>query len=89
MRVHVVVCGNVQGVLFRHSAKSAAERLGLAGWVRNCDDGSVEVMAEGPKEKLEEFVTWCRKGPSAAIVENVDIDWLDATGEFGSFEITY
>jgi acylphosphatase len=61
----------VQGVWYRGSARAEARRLGLVGWARNRPDGSVEVLAEGPSERLEEFVEWCRRGPPAARVRTV------------------
>lgn len=86
-KADIKVYGQVQGVFFRHSAKRIAERLGLVGWVRNADDGSVEVLAQGPKDKLEEFVAWCKKGPPAAKVEKVEIEWGEETRKFSKFEI--
>ncbi|MBI5156099.1 acylphosphatase [Candidatus Peregrinibacteria bacterium] len=69
--VRFIITGTVQGVFFRAEMKKLADQLGLTGWVKNCDDGSVEVHAEGPAEKLKELEIWCRKGPPAAVVENV------------------
>ncbi len=69
--VRILVTGLVQGVFFRAEAKKKADQLGLTGWVRNCEDGSVEVHAEGPMEKLRELEEWCRRGPTAAVVEHV------------------
>lgn len=77
----------MQGVFFRSSAKKVAESLGLVGWVRNNDDGSVEALAKGSKENLEKFVSWCKKGPLAATVERVEVNWSKATGEFDKFVI--
>lgn len=87
MHVSIRIYGNVQGVLFRHSAKSEAERLGLVGWVKNDDDGSVEVLAQGSKNKLDEFINWCKSGPPSARVEDVEVSWSRETDAFGSFEI--
>ena len=87
MTVNLKIFGQVQGVFFRKSAKDEANRLGLVGWIRNDADGSVEVLAVGPKEKLEEFVAWCRQGPPLAEIENVEVDWQEQTPEFNSFEI--
>ena len=67
----LLVTGIVQGVFFRAEAKRKANELGLTGWVRNCDDGSVEIHAEGPKEKLKELEQWCWKGPPKAMVQKV------------------
>ena len=87
MQIHVKVHGQVQGVFFRSHAKEVADRLGLVGWVRNNSDGSVKILAEGPKGKLEEFIKWCQVGPSGAQVEKVDVDWYQRSGEFSDFEI--
>jgi acylphosphatase len=65
--------GRVQGVGFRYTCQEAAARLGLTGWVRNTDDGSVEVWAEGSDEQLAAFRQWLGKGPSRARVDSLDI----------------
>ena len=70
-RVELVVRGRVQGVFYRASARDVAERLGLTGEVRNLPDGRVEAIAEGERERLEEFIDWCRRGPPMAEVEEV------------------
>ena len=88
-RVHVVVQGRVQGVYFRASARNRARRLGLSGWVRNCPDGSVELLAEGEKNVLEQLIAWSRQGPPAAHVTEVQVAWQAATGEFAGFEVKY
>ncbi|MGZ6125704.1 MAG: acylphosphatase [Myxococcales bacterium] len=86
-RADVVVTGRVQGVFYRHSAQQEAMRLGLVGEVRNLPDGSVEVIAEGPRDRLEEFVAWCRRGPPSAEVENVRVRWSAPRGEFRTFMV--
>ncbi len=68
------ITGRVQGVFFRSSTKKKAEGLNVAGWVRNVEDGSVEVFAEGAEVDLQELIKWCRKGPEGARVENVEIE---------------
>ena len=86
-RVHAVVRGRVQGVSFRWHTVAEAERLGLAGWVRNRPDGSVELEAEGARDAVERLVAWCRKGPPAARVTGVEVEWRAATGGEVSFRI--
>lgn len=86
-KVHIKVYGQVQGVFFRAYAKEVAIRLGIVGWVRNNADGSVEAVAQGPKEKLDKFVTWCKKGPPSAKVEKVEVDEQKTEDEFRNFEI--
>ncbi|MGH7791237.1 MAG: acylphosphatase [Thermodesulfobacteriota bacterium] len=88
-RVHLVVRGRVQGVFYRATTQQKAIELGLAGWVRNRADGTVEVVAEGDREALENLIEWCRVGPERAQVKNVDIDWESYTGEFREFTIKY
>jgi acylphosphatase len=62
----VVVSGRVQGVFFRDSCQRAASSRGVAGWVRNCSDGTVEAWFEGAPDAVSSMVDWCRSGPSRA-----------------------
>ena len=78
--VHLFVHGRVQGVFYRAKTQKVAEGLGLTGWVKNCDDGSVEIHAEGNKAKLEELIKWCHRGPALASVSKIDLNWLEAEG---------
>jgi acylphosphatase len=77
-RAHVRVEGYVQGVFFRSEARERARSLGLAGWVRNVPDGSVEAVFEGPREAVESLVRWCEHGPRGARVDDVRVRWEDA-----------
>ena len=86
-RARVRVSGQVQGVFFRDSTRQKAEELGLAGWVRNMPDGQVEALFEGPSDKVEEIVRWCKEGPQRASVENVDTDFESAGGDLEGFEV--
>jgi acylphosphatase len=70
-RRRVVVTGRVQGVWFRESCREQAVALGVAGWVRNCADGTVEAVFEGSPAAVDRLVTWCRTGPSRARVDAV------------------
>ena len=88
-RVRIKVNGRVQGVFFRAHAQEKAASLGLTGWVRNTEDGGVEATAEGDRNALENLVIWCRKGPPAAKVNSVDVEWTEATGEYKGFRVTY
>jgi acylphosphatase len=76
------VRGRVQGVFFRQSCAQQARALGIAGWVRNREDGCVEGVAGGPAEALEKFRAWLSRGPPAARVESVE--WRDSAEPAGS-----
>ncbi len=84
-----VVVGRVQGVGFRYFAERLAEEMGLVGYVMNCRDGSVEVVAEGEKGALEELLRYLRQGPSAARVEKVETAWGPYTGGYRGFSIRF
>jgi acylphosphatase len=73
MRKRVVVHGNVQGVFFRDSTRRLAAQHGVAGWVRNNPDGSVEAVFEGDSSDVEQLIRFARKGPRGAQVERVDV----------------
>jgi acylphosphatase len=79
--VRVTVSGLVQGVFFRASTQRRAAALGLAGWVRNTPDGRVEVMAQGPPDKVDALLRWLWIGPSSARV--LDVDVIEADEEPG------
>ena len=89
IRAHLIIEGRVQGVWFRDSTRQEAVRLGLSGWVKNRFGGTVEVVAEGPRERVETLVTWCHHGPPAARVTGVREFKEDFTGEFDSFRIVF
>ena len=88
-RVHLEIRGRVQGVFYRAETVDHAVAMDLRGWVRNRRDGSVEVVAEGEKEELDQFIAWCRQGPPLARVSEVEVEWLPATGEFHEFGVAY
>jgi acylphosphatase len=88
-RVHLKIEGRVQGVYFRASTLQEARNLGLTGWVMNCPDGSVEAIAEGARIKLEELISWCRRGPSGARVTRVDVRWEAPEHTFRGFGIRH
>jgi acylphosphatase len=78
----VVIHGRVQGVFFRDSLRRLAQQHGVAGWVRNTWDGTVEAAFEGEREAVERLLAFCRDGPPGAHVERVDVD--EATPESAS-----
>jgi acylphosphatase len=87
-RARVSVQGMVQGVFFRAETKHTAESLGLAGWVRNVEDGTVEAVFEGSKSSVLSAIEWCRRGPPHARVSDMDFTWEEPVGEVG-FQIKY
>lgn len=86
-RVHVYVSGEVQGVFFRAKTREVAQQLGLSGWVRNLYDGRVEALFEGEEDKVEEAIEFCRRGPPAAQVTNLDVKREEWIGEFQQFMV--
>ena len=87
VRVHIIIKGWVQGVFFRASTVEEADRLGLKGWVKNCPDGSVEVVAEGSKNQINVIIQWCHRGPPGARVQNVQLKWEDYLEDLETFSI--
>jgi acylphosphatase len=89
IRCHVLVSGRVQGVFFRQNTLEKAKAFGLKGWVRNTQDGKVEAVFEGEKEKIEKILEWMGKGPPFARVDGLEIEWENFKDEFDNFEIRY
>lgn len=87
-RLHCVVEGRVQGVGFRVFVQRKAQRLGLGGWVRNREDGcSVEALAEGAPDQLQQFREALASGPRGAHVNRISCEWAEAIQGFQAFEI--
>lgn len=84
---HVIVSGFVQGIGYRSFVKKNAVKLGLTGFVRNIENGRVEALFQGDKEKIEEMILLCKKGPYLSEVKNVEVDWIDEMEEFKLFEV--
>lgn len=80
---HLVVHGTVQGVFFRASARERANDLGVAGWVRNRADGTVELHVEGDDDAVDRMVAWAREGPPHAAVTAVDVADAEPAGHEG------
>ncbi len=88
-RLQATVHGRVQGVSFRFYTRRRAAELGLTGHVRNAWDGTVEVVAEGGRADLDQFLAFLRVGPPAAVVTQVDARWVAPTNTFDRFEVRY
>jgi acylphosphatase len=82
-RAEVTVRGMVQGVFFRVETRDRARSLGLSGWVTNAPDGTVRAAFEGDDERVESMVEWCRRGPSGARVDELDVVWVEPEAENG------
>jgi acylphosphatase len=87
VRRRVIVRGEVQGVFFRDSTQREARSRGLAGWVRNRSDGTVEAVFEGPPDAVEAMIEWCRSGPSRAEVEDMEVTMEDEPDGLEGFEV--
>ena len=81
---HLLITGRVQGVGFRFYMQRKARELELAGWVRNCRDGSVEAVIQGSAGAVDTMIAWARRGPASAVVADVQV--TDATGDYAGFE---
>ena len=86
-RLQATVVGRVQGVCFRHYTRLRAKELNLTGWVRNESDGSVRVVAEGPRGDLDQLVEFLQHGPDQARVSNLSTSWQSAQGDLSPFSV--
>jgi acylphosphatase len=82
----IIVSGGVQGVFYRRFVYNNAVKLGLCGYVKNLNNGNVEIVAQGEIEKINELIKECEKGPEGAYVENVEVSEIDIN-DFKGFEI--
>jgi acylphosphatase len=87
--LHCIVSGLVQGVGFRASARHAARRLGLSGWVRNLPDGRVELEAIGEDHLLGQLLEWLHRGPPSSMVERVEASYRVGVEPGDTFEIRF
>ena len=89
VRAHLFISGVVQGVSYRASTQEQARQRGVVGWVRNLQDGRVEAVLQGPKEKVDDLIRWCHQGPPAAKVDKVGVAWEKVADEFQRFDVRY
>ena len=88
-RIHIFVTGRVQGVFFRQSTKVMAIKNNVKGWVRNLDDGRVEIIGEGEIQDIENLIQWCKTGPANSRVDEFELSEENVTDEFENFEVRY
>ena len=88
-RLHLLFSGRVQGVGFRAFVAQHAKQIGICGWVRNVGRRQVEVLAEGTRADLEDFLQAVREGPSVSQVEDVKVEWGDTQEKFNSFKVRW
>lgn len=86
-RLHAIFHGKVQGVFFRDFAKKNAEQMGLVGYVKNNDNGTVELIVEGDKTKLRELLALCQTKHPIAKVDKVEWVWQEYSGKFSRFVV--
>jgi acylphosphatase len=86
-RVHIWVKGRVQNVGFRAHVQYSARQIGVTGWVRNVGYDTVEATAEGGRQKLERLVQAIKTGPGGSQVDEANVEWQNATGEFADFQM--
>lgn len=84
--INIIIKGKVQGVFYRATARDVADALVLKGWIKNTDDGDVEAVVSGGREQLNNFITWCWKGPESAKVAEVIVSDIEDMS-FNQFEI--
>ena len=88
-RIHIFITGRVQGVFFRQSTRVMAIKNNVNGWIRNLDDGRVEIVAEGETQNIDNLVTWCKTGSANSRVDEFELLDEDSTGEFENFDVIY
>ena len=87
VQAHLFITGYVQGVGYRYFVRNNARRLGLNGWTRNTSDNRVEAVFQGYKEKIEEMIGLCRKGPFLAEVKDIEVEWEEGEEKFKEFTV--
>jgi len=88
-RIHLIIHGKVHGVFYRDNTQKKGKELGLKGFVKNLEDGTVEVIAEGSEDKLNELIEFCKNNPGHSNVDKVDVKEEKTTNEFSDFEVKY
>jgi len=89
IELHAIVKGHVQGVFFRANVCEISQKIGLAGTVRNMEDGTVEIYAQGTAPQLEAFVTKLKQNPGRSRVDTVETKFFDPQRDYTSFKVVY
>jgi acylphosphatase len=87
IQAHLYISGYVHSVGFRRFVQKEAMKRELTGWVRNLSDRRVEALVQGEKEKIEEVIALCHKGPMMAEVKSVNVTWGEGDEEFTTFDL--
>jgi acylphosphatase len=85
--VRLMISGTIQGIFFRMFCKENADKLGLKGYVRNLDDGDVELVLEGNSDEIEKMIEICKQGPPRARIRKIQIQEIKWQGDFKEFKI--
>ena len=88
-RIHIFIIGRVQGVFFRQSTRVMAIKNNVTGWVKNLNDGRVEIVAEGETQNIDNLIIWCKTGPANSRVDEFELSEENFTSEFENFEVRY
>jgi acylphosphatase len=88
-RIHLIVSGDVIGVGYRSWVLRQAQDNHVNGWIKNREDKTVEIVAEGNEQDIKKLIIFCKHGPDVAWVEGVKVVWGKATGEFLDFAVLY
>jgi len=88
-QIHIFVTGRVQGVFFRQSTKVMAIKNNAKGWVRNLDDGRVEIVAQGETQDIDNLAHWCKTGPANSRVDEFELSEENISDKFETFEVRY
>ena len=87
VRAHLLISGRVQGVFYRMTCRREGAARSLDGWVHNLPDGRVEVLLQGSKEKVEDMIRWCYRGPDEAQVSEIEVTYEETAGDLAGFQI--
>ena len=88
-QIHIFVTGRVQGVFFRQSTRVIAIKNNVNGWVRNLDDGRVEIVGQGEPNNVDNLAHWCKTGPANSRVDEFELKEESIVEEFENFEVKY